>query len=171
MKILKSLRDKYVYGTAHRDTGSFNAYGTTISSGYPVITPNDTRNVDKIPSWMARCDKDSKIHVSFNNTNIPSNQQRKKGRMWVFSAQILTTPANTMNPHMPLDVDNALPGIELWFSKDLSSEIGLLCHLDTCTAMNTGNLQLNQWVMTTYPYLVTEYIQYADCNPFQPLQL
>ena len=37
--------------------------------------------------------------------------------------------------------------------------------------MNTGNLQVHQWLMTEHPHLVTEYIQYDDTTPFQPLQL
>ena len=55
---------------------------------------------------------------------------------------MLTPPTSTMNLPMPLDVANALPGIEFYFGKEPSSEIGLLCHLDLCTAMNTGNLRM-----------------------------
>ena len=61
---------------------------------------------------------------------------------------------------MPLDVDNGLPGVELWFGRDAHSEIGLLCHIDSCAAMNTCNLQVHQWLMTTHPHLVAKYIQY-----------
>ena len=40
---------------------------------------------------------------------------------------------------MPIDVDNGLPGIELWFGREEADEVGMLCHMDTCAAMNTGN--------------------------------
>ena len=69
---------------------------------------------------------------------------RKKDRLWVFTAQILATPASDSNLPMPLDVDNGLPGVELWFGREAPYEIGLLCHLDSCAAMNTGNLQVHQ---------------------------
>ena len=66
---------------------------------------------------------------------------------------------------------HGLPGIELCFGKVCTSEVGLLCHLDSCAAMNTVNLRVHQWLITTYPHLVSEYIQYDDSLPFQPLQL
>ena len=31
--------------------------------------------------------------------------------------------------------------------------------------------QVHQWLMTTYPEIVAEYIQFDDSDPFQPLQL
>ena len=37
--------------------------------------------------------------------------------------------------------------------------------------MSTGNLQLHEWIMTAYPEIVAEYIQYDDNNPFEPIQL
>ena len=66
----------------------------------------------------------------------------KKTRVWGFTAQIITTPAENVNPPIPLDVDNGLPGIELWFGKSTSTKIGLLCRLDSCDAMNIGNLRV-----------------------------
>ena len=77
----------------------------------------------------------------------------------MFTAEIFTTPAANINPPMPLDVDNGLPGIELSFGKEENSEVDLLYHLDLCEAMNTGTLMLHQWLMTNYPHLVSEYIQ------------
>ena len=84
----------------------------------------------------------------------------------MFTAQILATLASDSKPPVNLDIYNGLTGVNIWFGcKDLS-EIGLLCHLDSCTAMNTGNLQVHQWLMTAHPHLVAEYIQYDDSNPF-----
>ena len=60
---------------------------------------------------------------------LPEDANRKKGRLWVFNAHILVTPTEYLNSPMPLDVDNGLPGIELWFGQHESSEVGLLCHL------------------------------------------
>ena len=45
-----------------------------------------------------------------------------------------------MSPPIPLDVNNGLPGIELWFSDNEQNEVGFICHMNTYDAMNTGNL-------------------------------
>jgi hypothetical protein len=37
--------------------------------------------------------------------------------------------------------------------------------------MNTGNLLLHEWIMTTYPEIVCSYEQFDDENPFEPLRL
>ena len=109
--------------------------------------------------------------VSFATGNLPPDDNRKKGCQWIFVAKILTTPTSNLNPPMPLDVDSGLPGIELWFGRDASSEVSLLMHLDSCADINTVNLNVHQWLMNTHPYLVTEYIQYDDATPFKPLKL
>ena len=89
----------------------------------------------------------------------------------MFTMQILTTPASNITPPMPLDVDNGLPGVEMWFGRNKSSEGGMFCHLDSCAVINTGNLHVHKWLITTYLHLVIEYIQYDDTNPFQPFKL
>ena len=45
------------------------------------------------------------------DADIPEDASRKKGRAWVFTADIFATLAANINPPMPLDVDNRLPGI------------------------------------------------------------
>ena len=45
-----------------------------------------------------------------------------------------------------------------------------MCHLDTCAAMNTGNLRVHQWLMTKHHNIADEYLQYNK-TPFEPLQL
>ena len=67
-----------------------------------------------------------------------------------------------MTPPMPLDVDNSLPVIELWFGNNEKNEVGFICHTDTCAVMNTGNLEVHKWCMTSHPHLVAEYIHFDD---------
>ena len=43
--------------------------------------------------------------------------------------------------------------------------------MDTCVTINTGNLMLHKWLVTQNPELVTEYIQFADTYPFDPIQV
>ena len=52
---------------------------------------------------------------------------------------------------MPLDVDNGLPGIELWFGSSPANEISFICHVDKCVAMNTGKFTVHKWLMKKYP--------------------
>ena len=72
---------------------------------------------------------------------------------------------------MSLDVDNGLPDVELWFGHESMSEVGLLCHLESCVDMRTGKLHVHQWLITAHQHLVAEYIQYDDSDPFQLIQL
>ena len=104
--------------------------------GEPTQETPVRRTVYNRPAWMVRGQQDE-------DTEIPEDASRKKSRAWVFAADIFTTPAANINPPMPLDVDNGLPGIELWFGKEENSEVGLLCHLDSWAAMNTGNLRVH----------------------------
>ena len=59
-----------------------------------------------------------------------------------FLLPVMKTLNSNYVPPMPLDVDNGLPGIELWFGDTEKGEVGVLCHLDTCAAMSTGNLRV-----------------------------
>lgn len=129
--------------------------------------PPRPRDVDNRPAWQSREDR---------NNITPSkptqrDTKRKKPRIWVFTADIMVSDTKSITPPMPLDVDNGLPGIELWFGTSSENECCFICHMDTCAAMNTGNLTVHKWVMTTYPELVAEYIQFDDQHPFEPLQL
>jgi hypothetical protein len=73
--------------------------------------------------------------------------------------------------HMPLDLDNGLPGILVRLGTTNTNEISIHTHINTCAAMSTGNLLVHQWFITTYPQCVAEYIQYDDSNPFEPIKL
>ena len=72
---------------------------------------------------------------------------------------------------MSLDVDNGFPGTKMILGTTDDTEVTFIFHVDTCAAMSTGNLQLHEWIMTTYSEIVAEYIQYDDNNPFKPNQL
>jgi len=115
--------------------------------------------------------RDGKRDQFGTDEDAPTDAKRKKGRLWVFSADIMVITHHPVSPPMPLDVDNGLPGIKLWFGSASVNDIGFICHMDTCTAMNTGNLRVHQWLTTKHPHIVAKYIQYDDIHPFEPLQL
>ena len=72
---------------------------------------------------------------------------------------------------MPLALDNYLPAVELQFGSLDDDEICFCCHLDICAAMNTGNLLLHMWIMTKFPYLVSNFEQFDDPAAFKPISL
>ena len=72
---------------------------------------------------------------------------------------------------MPLVLDNCLPAVILQFGNDDDNEIPFTCHLDSCAAINTANLLLHQWTITTYPSIVISYEQFDDTDAFFPLAL
>ena len=104
------------------------------------------------------------------NDDVTDDSPSKRKRLFVISTPILKNTVSTTR-QMPLDLDNGLPGILVRFGNTDSNELSFICLVDTCAAMNTGNLLVHQWIMTQYPELVAEYIQYDDENPFQPLKL
>ena len=57
---------------------------------------------------------------------------------------------------MPLYVDNNISVINVRFGKHDDTEISLLYHIDTCAAMSTVNLIINQYIISKYPHWVAE---------------
>lgn len=92
------------------------------------------------------------------------------GRLCVLTATLLNH-SHERAPPMPLTVDNKLPGCELRFGRMVNDEVSIICHVDACAAMSTGNLGLHQWIMTKYPGIVAKYIQYDNAEPFEPIKL
>ena len=44
-------------------------------------------------------------------------------------------------------------------------------HLDSCEGLNIGNLNAHKWVMTTYPYIIKNYMEFDDMDKVEPLVL
>ena len=66
--------------------------------------------------------------------------------------QIYSYDGITHPCYMPLIVDNNRSSIIIRFgSTQNHSEIILESHIDSCAAMDVGNLKINQWVITTHP--------------------
>ena len=136
------------------------------------------------PAWMTRATttpnpplpppSSSSHNATPSNTNSQNSSSSKRSRLFLMSAQIFQTSPSSSLPPMPLDVDNGLPAIAMQFGIENNSPNSLIsftCHIDSCAAMNTGNMLIHQWIMTNYPNIVAEYISYNDNTPFQPIQL
>ena len=148
------------YGPANQNT-------TVKSEGNQQKPENHygPRNVNNDPAWMQS-----------NNGNGASSSSRqddqsKKPRLFVYAARVFAAHTHHRLRHMPLDLDNGLPAIEIRFGLTSTTETCFACHVDSCAAMNTGNLLLHEWIMTTYPEIVCSYEQFDDENPFEPLRL
>ena len=128
------------------------------------------RIMDNRPARMLK--KGSNERIGFvDPQDTPKDKQRKKSHLWISSMNIMVNDTLSISPPMPLDVDNGFPGIEVCFGISSENEFGYMCHIDTCAAMNTGDLLVHQWLMTIHPHFVTEFIHYDDRKPFEPLQL
>ena len=167
-----------------QDRASINVYGPSqtqarlppASDGPPPNKPSDgyqqRRKMDNRPAWKSKegyeIDKPGrKRQVDFD----VDETKNKNGRLFAFLGKVLVSTTAARGAPMPLDVDNGLPGIEMRFGKTDETEVTFICHVDTCAAMSTGNLKVHEWIMTTYPSIVAEYIQYNDDTPFEPIQL
>lgn len=130
--------------------------------------PDQNRNgkrraIDNNPAWL----KDVAKKVRIEDERPP-----KEGRLWVYYAKVLVSQLAKLRIRpMPLKIDNGLPGVVLRVGKKDGKEVSFLCHVDTCAAMNTGNLRLHQYIITRNPELVQEYIQHDDAEPFEPIKL
>ena len=134
------------------------------------------------PAWMSNNDQ---LQGNAQGPAPASNQHdapmfkteegvSKQSRLFLTSAKIFSQSANQLMRPIPLDIDNGLPQIQVRFGNttaSLEEHISFSCHVDSCAAMNTGNLLVHKWVATKHPEIVVEFIEYNDPNPFQPLQL
>ena len=153
--------------------GNYNVVQTlTPVQAGKLGTPSQgsKREVDIRPAWMGSS-QGRNLDTLSDDSAVPDNRDRKKARLWVLIVLILSTATSKYVRPMSLDIDNGLPGIEMWFGTNKANEVGFLCHLDTCAVMNTYNLKDYQWLMTQYPGIVAEYLQYDDKPPFESLQL
>ena len=128
--------------------------GKNDLSKYQNPSHSNPRNVDNTPSWMKKKDEKS-----------------KKPRLFTLTGLLMNVASSPELRAMPLPLDNALPATVFRFGTDSSNEIPFSCHLDSCAAMNTGNLRLHQWIITKYPHIVEKYEQYDDVKPFRPITL
>jgi len=104
------------------------------------------------------------------DTNFDIDGKPKKPKLFVVSASCFASSAKVCRP-MPLEMDNGLPAVQFRFGHTDDDEINFSCHVDSCAAMNVGNLRVHHWIITNYPAVVEEYIQFDDENPFDPIQL
>ena len=83
---------------------------------------------------------------------------------------LFTSASHVHVRHIPLDLDNGLPGVVLWIGKTNNDDTNsFLAHVDTCAAMNTGKTLLHKYIMTKNPSLVAEFIQCDNTDPFAPI--
>ena len=91
--------------------------------------------------------------------------------MFTLNRTLLTVGSSPNLRARPLPLNNDLPAAVIRFGTLDENKIAFTCHLDSCAAMNTGNLHLHQWIMTQHPYIVDQYEQFDDEHPFRPITL
>ena len=106
-----------------------------------------------------------------NNSNAKKDEGPKRSKLFVLYGSVLTTSPLPKLRQMPLFFDNCIPTAIIRFGDSSENEIPFTCHLDSCAAMNTANLLLYQWIITTYPSIVLSYEQFDDISAFCPLGL
>ena len=129
------------------------------------------------PAWMTGNISQQQQHQHQqhqNNNNNPqySQENSKRSRLFITTAQIFNQATSTLLRPMPLDIDNGLPAIEFPFGRPNKWDyVSFTCHIDSCAAMNTGNLLVHQWIISSHPEMVVDFVMYNNSNPFQPVQL
>ena len=114
----------------------------------PPQTPDQTRTpprpIDNRPAWLTQSDTPGsakRIDFDLKEDKIEDEPNHKQGRLCVVSASVFVSKLaqERIIRQMPLDLDNGLPGILLRLGNKQSNSTCFLCHVDSCTAMNTGN--------------------------------
>ena len=94
-----------------------------------------------------------------------------KSPAFLFSAACFNTvPSNRARP-MPINIENSLPVVAMRFGISDEKEMSFNVHLDSCAGLNIGNIDVHKWIITTYPFIVKNYIQFDDKDKFEPLGL
>ena len=132
------------------DTESNITIQTTSPRGKPLL-----------PAWMT-----NGKNVTFDVDESPSKKQ--KTPLMTFTAKVLSTQGL---PPMPIKVNNSLPAAVFRFGSSDNEEVALTFNLDSCAGMNTGNLLVHQWIMTSKPEIVLDYKECTDPEGFQHLLL
>ena len=70
---------------------------------------------------------------------------------------------------VPLELDNSLTTIPFLFRTSDADEVTFFTHADSCAAINIGNIALQQWIITTKPDIVHNYIQFDEKYLFYPI--
>ena len=112
------------------------------------------------------------VDVDSGNVTFREEDVNKKNSLYVETAHLLYTPSHVPVHHMPLDLDNGLPGVVLQIGKTHNEDtISFLDHVNIYAAMKTVNLLSHKYIMTKHPSLVAEFIRYDDADPFDPIIL
>lgn len=72
---------------------------------------------------------------------------------------------------MFIDIDNGLPAISMRFGNTDEGEVNFKVSIDSCAGLNIGNLKVHQWVATTYPQIIKDWVEFDDREKFEPLAL
>jgi hypothetical protein len=171
--------DTELYNVLFQPRGNQPQFGSVNHSGGRQNYPNHQdlsryertnvpRNISNAPAWMTNAS--SVTNTTEGDTTLENDGKPKKPKLFVVSASCFASSAKVCRP-MPLEMDNGLPAVQFRFGHTDDDEINFSCHVDSCAAMNVGNLRVHQWIITNYPAVVEEYIQFDDENPFDPIQL
>ena len=95
----------------------------------------------------------------------------KKPASFVVNAVCFNTCTKNRSRPMPIAIDNGLPAVALRFGSNDEDETSFKVSIDSCAGLNIGNLRVHQWVATTYPHIIKDWIEFDDKNRFEPLAL
>ena len=89
----------------------------------------------------------------------------------VLTGTVLTTTSVPNRRSMLLLLGECLRVAIIRLGSSSDDEVAFMCHFDSYAVMNTANLTLYQWIITTYPAIVESYEQLYDSNPFHQIGL
>ena len=84
------------------------------------------------------------------NNEVKEDRKPTDDPLFVIGYQIYIYNGKNLYICMPLTANNKLQSIHIRFgSSDNHSQISFASHIDSCAAMDLGNIRIHQWVITT----------------------
>ena len=112
------------------------------------------------PAWMGTRPK----------VQFPTDQPNKPAS-FVINAACLNTCIGSRARPMQIDIDNGPSALTMRFRNTDDEEVNFKVSIDFFAGLNIGNLTIHQWVATTYPHIVKEWIEFDDKDQFESLAL
>ena len=116
------------------------------------------QEVNNMPTWMTKRGK----------TTLLVDKLTKPPAFLFSDISYIVSQSNHARP-IPVNIDNGLPDVAMRFNVSDEKETSFNVHTDSCAGLNIGNLNVHKWVITTYPYIVNNYMDFYDKDKFEPL--
>ena len=154
--------------------------GNHFNSPHETVNNLNSSHIFKNQDSTYYCNKREKNRYGNQKIDITPGWKKKreingdssnKSPLFVISARIFKCSSTIQPRPITLHLDNGLPAIHMIVGTSDTNEVTFCNRVNSCAGMNSGDLKIYQWIITTNPEIVGINIQFDDKNPFEPIRL